>query len=128
MARREQSHSQWREQVTDASKVFILYRHALFASGISSLLGSQPGLQIVGMDADWSRAAERIDALRPDVVVMDGDSSSADLLEAVGRVIAQAAEIKVIRVSLSSNNASVYRAQQMVIGKTEDLIEAIRTA
>lgn len=82
----------------------------------------------MGMDADWSRAAERVVALRPDVVVMDADSSSAALLEAVSQVIARGVDMKVIRVSLSSNSASVYRAQQMVIGRAEDLIEAVRTA
>ncbi len=92
------------------------------------MLGSVPGLQVVGMDADWRRAAERVGLLRPDVVVVDGDSSSADLLQAISQVLAEIPKSKVIRISLSSNSASIYRAQQVIIGKTEDLIEAIQTA
>jgi len=117
-----------RRSGTDTRRVFILYTHALFAQGISSLLGSVPGLQVVGMDADWRRAVERLGRLRPDVVVVDGDSSSTDLLQAISQVLSEIPRSKVIRISLSSNSASIFRAQQMVIGKTEDLIEAIRTA
>ncbi len=114
--------------IVDTSRVFIIYSHALFAQGVSSLLHREPGLEVVGMDADWREAMKRIGALRPDVVVIDGDTSSVEMLQALGQVLTSIPRTKVISISLASNNASVYRVQQMAIRQTEDLIQAIRTA
>ena len=114
--------------IAETCSVFIVYSHALFAEGVNSLLSQEPGLTVVGMEANWDRAVERITVLQPDVVVIDGENSDSGMIKAMSCLLARLSGTKVISLSLSSNNANIYHAQQVPINQTEDLISAIRTA
>jgi chemotaxis response regulator CheB len=52
-------------------RIYIVYRHALFAQGVRSVLESQPAVRIVGMDDDVARATSAIGAEQPDVILLE---------------------------------------------------------
>jgi DNA-binding NarL/FixJ family response regulator len=52
-------------------RVLVVDDQRLVREGIASLLGIQPGIEVVGMAADGKDAVEQTIALRPDVVLMD---------------------------------------------------------
>jgi chemotaxis response regulator CheB len=121
------NNSNVREAITETRKVFIVYSHALFAEGVNSLLGKEEGLLVVGMENDWKRAVERIYEAKPEVVVIDGEHTDSDLLQAMAGVLAMLPGTTIISLSLSHNNAAVFRKTLVPIKQTEDLIQAIKT-
>ena len=52
-------------------RVFLLDDHEVVRRGIRELLESEPDIEVVGEAATASEAVTRVDALRPDVAVLD---------------------------------------------------------
>ena len=52
-------------------RVVLVDDEALFRTGISMVVDSQPDLEVVGQAADGAEAVEVVEETRPDVVVMD---------------------------------------------------------
>jgi DNA-binding NarL/FixJ family response regulator len=52
-------------------RVFLVDDHAILRDGLRALIALQSDMQIVGEAADGAAAVDAVDALRPDVVVMD---------------------------------------------------------
>jgi DNA-binding NarL/FixJ family response regulator len=121
------NNSSMRETMRESRRVFIVYSHALFAEGVNSLLGKEDGLTVVGMDNNLKRAVERINTIEPEVVVIDGEHTDAELINAMAGVLATRPGTTIINVSLSDNNATVFRTSHVPIKQTEDLIQAIKT-
>jgi DNA-binding NarL/FixJ family response regulator len=62
----------------DGIRVLIINDHAGLRAGIEALLDAEPGMTLVGSVAAIAEAWGQVDAARPDVVVLDPDSSMAD--------------------------------------------------
>jgi DNA-binding NarL/FixJ family response regulator len=108
-------------------RVFILSSHALFSHGVESLLRQEPGLEIVGRETDVDRAIERIQELRPDVVIFDNNDPEADFRPVVMRILREGLGTKVIGLNLRDNTVCIYRGEQRVLKEVKDLVEAIET-
>jgi DNA-binding NarL/FixJ family response regulator len=107
-------------------RVFILSSHALFSQGVESLLRQQPGLEIVGRETDVDQAIERIQELRPDVVIYDNNEPEVDFRPVVMRILREGLGTKVIGLNLHDNTICIYRGEQRVIKGLQDLVEAIK--
>jgi DNA-binding NarL/FixJ family response regulator len=59
-------------------RVFWLTSHPLFSQGIESLHRQEAEVEIVGRETDVDKAAERIQELRPDVVIVDSNDAACD--------------------------------------------------
>jgi PAS domain S-box-containing protein len=113
-------------------RLLVVDDHALVREGFVSLLNRQPDLSVVGEAADGAEAIQRVEELRPDVVLMDVDMPTMDGVEATRRLVEQHADIAVIALSLHED-ASVSRAMTAAgadacVSKraaTKELIEAI---
>jgi len=107
------------------ARVFIFCQNTLFGEGVESLLHCDPRLQIVGRESDPAEAIRRINALQPDVVIIDGDNPVCDLGPALASILKQNAHARVIGLNLQSNTMCMYQGEKRVVREVRDLMEAI---
>lgn len=106
-------------------RVFLLSCHLLFGRGVESLLRRERGLEIVGCETDVDQAVKRIKELRPDVVIVDSSDPAVDLTPGVMCILRERAGAKIIGLNLKDNTLCIYRGEQRIARKVEDLLEAI---
>jgi len=71
-----------------AIRVLIADDQALVRAGLASILGSEPGIEVIGEAADGEEAVARAERLGPDVVLMDIRMPVCDGIEATRRLLA----------------------------------------
>lgn len=91
--------------LADQAGVVIVYRDALFARGLASLLRAEGTWNVSSLRASEPAAMERIRALGPTVVILEGQEEEAQ--EFLAPVLA--ATPWVIRVGLDGDAVEVYR-------------------
>lgn len=67
-------------------RVVIADDHAVVRAGLTALLEAQPDVEVVGEAADGDEACRMVDALAPDVVVMDLTMPGVGGIEATKRI------------------------------------------
>lgn len=83
--------------------------HALFRDGVRSLLAAR-GVEVIGEASDGREAVAAALALRPDVVLMDITMPGMDGLAATRLIKANAPEIKIIMLTVSDEDRTVFEA------------------
>lgn len=106
-------------------RVFILFRHSLFAEAIHNLLAGVQGIEVVGTDTDPEHAMQSIQALEPDVVVLETDDDLG-VPGDITPVFWKKRGPKLIGVKLNSNEMTIYQKRRRIVIRREDLIEAIQ--
>ena len=81
-------------------KVLIVDDHQMVRFGTRRLLEDESGLQIVGEASSGEEAIEAVDALNPQVVLMDVQMPGIGGLEATRRCLRIAPNVKVIALSM----------------------------
>jgi DNA-binding NarL/FixJ family response regulator len=84
--------------------------HTLVRAGIRSLLQTIPGIEVVAEAGDGRQALAVIENQRPDVVLMDIAMPGLNGLEAVAQVAESFPYVRVIILSMHSNEEYVLRA------------------
>ena len=125
--------------MTEPIRVLIADDEDLVRSGLSLMLGSQPGIAVAGDAADGAQAVAQAQHLRPDIVLMDIRMPGMDGLQATARITAAADDtgaghqVRVIILTTFEQDEYVYEALRtgasgFLLKRTrpEDLIEAIR--
>lgn len=114
-------------------RVLVADDHTLVAEGLRALIGSQPGLEVVGQAQDGREALRLALELLPDVVVMDMSMPEMNGIEAARAIRARLPAIQVVMVSMHSTPEYVQRALEAgALGylvkrsASRDLIAAIR--
>ena len=102
--------------------------------GLRALLAEQPGMEVIGEAADGRTAAQLVQQLSPDVVIMDISMPDLNGIEATRQITAKLTDVKIIALSVHSNNRFV--AEMLKAGAAgyllkdcalEELAGAIRT-
>jgi hypothetical protein len=106
-------------------RIFVLSSFPLFIHGVESLLHGRAGLEIVGREKDVEKGLQRIEELRPDVVILDSDSRACEPTLAVMRILGEGGDVQVITYSLQDNTMRTYCGEQWVIREVGDLVRAI---
>ena len=81
-------------------RVLLADDHQMLRVGISTLIGQDPAIQIVGEAADGATAVELARRLQPDVVLMDIQMPGLNGVEATRRIVREMSDVKVIMLTM----------------------------
>ncbi|PRY37414.1 response regulator [Umezawaea tangerina] len=116
-------------------RVLVVDDQELVRDGIASLLGIQPGIEVVGVAGDGAAAVEAALEHRPDVVLMDVRMPVVDGVEAAGVLARRAPGCRVVMLTTFDDNDYVVRALRAgAVGyllkdlPVRELAEAVRLA
>ena len=89
-------------------KVLLVDDQTLIRQGIRQLLEIEPDIQVVGQAADGRAALEQVEALHPDVVLMDVRMPEMDGVAATHALSARHPEVKVIILTTFEDDETVF--------------------
>lgn len=92
------------------TRVLVVDDQRLIREGIASLLGLQPGIEVVGTAADGREAVDQAVALTPDVVLMDVRMPGIDGVEAVALLRRHAPTCRVVMLTTFDDEDYVVRS------------------
>jgi DNA-binding NarL/FixJ family response regulator len=115
------------------AKVLIVDDHPAVREGLAVRISSQPDLEVCGQAADMAEAMKLVEAVHPDVVVVDIQLKTGNGLDLVGRIKAHDKSIRILVWSMYPNALYAQRALHAgalgYINKentTGHIVEAIR--
>src|ERR1700693_3911844 len=97
-------------------RVLIVDDHRVVAEGLRYVIDAQPDLEVVGSAADGREALRQVEDLRPDVVVMDISMPELNGIDATGLILKRAPQVKIVILSMYSNQERVWRAVEAGAG------------
>lgn len=91
-------------------RVLVVDDHPVVRSGLSGLLGSLPGFEVVGAVADGRAAVREAVLTRPDVVLLDLQMPGGDGLTALRELARVAPEVRVCVLTMFADDDSLFSA------------------
>jgi len=107
---------------TSPCRTYIVYRNALFAQGVRSVLEGESAVQIVGMADDLAKATAAVRALNPEVILMEEPMESG----VAWPFLEWANASRIVTFSLHHAHATVYDSHRAAADDTSDLVQAIQ--
>jgi DNA-binding NarL/FixJ family response regulator len=95
-----------------AIRVLVVDDHDLFRTGLTSLLSSEAGIDVVGQASGGRAAVRLVGELRPEVVVMDVRMPDLSGVEATRAIMAAHPHTHVLVLTVASDDADVAAALQ----------------
>lgn len=95
-----------------AARVLLVDDHALVRAGLKSLLQNIEGIEVVGEAGDGIEALAQIEALRPELVLMDIAMGEMNGLQALAVVRERHPEVKVLILSMHASEEYVLQAMR----------------
>ena len=108
-----------------STRIFMLSSQPLFSQGVESLLRGKAGLEIVGREADPTKAVAWIRTLKPDVVIVDSKDLASAPFSLVACLLKEDENVRIIALSLENQTIRVYHGEQRHALTVDDLIAAI---
>jgi DNA-binding NarL/FixJ family response regulator/class 3 adenylate cyclase len=96
----------------DTIRLLIADDHALFREGLRALFSALPDIEIVGEAPDGATAITQVDALQPEVVLMDINMPGVNGIEATRRILSNHPQLGIIMVTMLEDDASVFAAMR----------------
>src|SRR4029450_13487961 len=90
------------------TKIVIADDQALFREGLRTLLSIRPDMEVVGEAANGDEAVALVDALRPNVVLMDLRMPKVDGIQATARIRVRWPEIPVLVLTTFDDDANLF--------------------
>jgi len=94
-------------------RVLLAEDHVLVRQGFRRILEDDPGIAVVGEARTGLEAIEQCKELKPDVVVMDLSMPELGGLEATAEILKADPEVKIVILSMYSNEAYVRKAFEL---------------
>ncbi|MFN0090310.1 MAG: response regulator [Acidimicrobiales bacterium] len=116
-------------------RVVVVDDHHVVRAGLEQLLGTAPGIELVGMAADGLEAMQLVAALSPDVVLMDLSMPNLDGVGATRQLMDAHPELRVVVLTSFSDQRRILDALDagasgylLKHASAEELFDAIRAA
>jgi len=94
------------------ARLLIVDNHTLFRQGLVSLLGGEPGMQVVGEAASGEEALQLAPQLKPDVILMDVKMPGIGGVEATRRLLETMPQARVLMLTVSEEEENLFAAIQ----------------
>lgn len=107
-------------------RVLMLGGNPLFLEGVENLICQAIQVEIVGRETSFERVSGQLEALQPDVIIVDGTDPGCDPQDVVSLVFRLGLKSKVISMNLKDNQLRIYRAEQKIADEVADLVDAIQ--
>jgi DNA-binding NarL/FixJ family response regulator len=98
--------------VSEVIRTVLVDDHPVYRDGLSVLLSSIDGVEVVGTASDGAESLEVVARLMPDVVVMDIQMPGMDGVEATRRIVAQHPQIGIVVLTMSEDDETVFDAMR----------------
>lgn len=95
-----------------AIRVFLADDHAIVRDGLRLLLEARGAITVVGEASDGRQAVRQVQALRPDVVVMDIAMPELNGIEATRQIRETCSSVEVVVLSMHATTEHIFRAIQ----------------
>jgi DNA-binding NarL/FixJ family response regulator len=95
-------------------RVLVVDDHPLMREGLEALIGAEPDMRVCGAAADAAGALRALDAVRPDVVVLDLTLGADDGIALVGALLARAPDLRILIVSM--HEEALYAERLLALG------------
>lgn len=93
-------------------RVLVVDDYDLFRAGMASLLGSQPGIEVVAQASGGRRAVQLASELHPDVVLMDLRMPDLDGVEATRAILERRPVTRVLALTVLTGDEEIAAALQ----------------
>ena len=93
-------------------RIVLADDHPVVRGGLTALIGTLPGLEVVGEAADGEAAVREVQLLEPDVVLMDVRMPVLDGVEATRRIRATTPGTAVLVLTMYDDDATVLTAMR----------------
>jgi DNA-binding NarL/FixJ family response regulator len=110
--------------------VLVAEDHPLYRRALTTLIGAQPGWEVVAETDDGIGAVTAAHRTQPDVVMMDLNLRGLDGIQATRRIVAASPHIAVLVLTMFDDDASVFAAMRAgargYLLKGQDQAEIVR--
>jgi len=113
--------------------ILIADDHDIIREGIKNVLSKSPLYKVVGEAVDGEDALEKVEKLKPDVLLLDISMPKISGLEIISQVHRRSPETKILIVTLHKANAYIMKALKAGVrgylskeNTAEDLLPALR--
>jgi len=96
--------------MSDNIRVFLVDDHEVVRRGVAGLLGAEPDIEIVGEASTAAQAQGRIEATRPDVVLLDVRLPDGNGIDVCRTIHDRHPEIRCVMLTSYSDDEAIYAA------------------
>ncbi len=96
--------------ITRVARVLVVDDQTLFRTGLTSLLGEDGRVEVVGQAVDGADAVRQATKYKPDVVLMDVKMPNVDGIEATRQIVEALPDVRVLILTTFETDSQVIQA------------------
>lgn len=106
-------------------RVFVIWTYPLFYESVRRLL-QHPDIEWVGATSDRAAMQAQIVRLCPDTILLEAETSRDAAVDVVRLLEVNPATTRLIQLSLTENELTIYHREQKTVRQADDLLRLIQ--